>query len=126
MKRDDERIAFPEENVDGVSVYGYYLISRTWMHKWRNFVSQSGGRPGPVDNTELIETIEAKRKQLGYPSDELELNLNDKTDYYILSTGFFKFYYDLYDAKNILIIKYTTRSEAKELNGDVFKTADYP
>ena len=89
-------------------------------------MSEKGKLPGPVDNSYLIEQIEDKRKQLNYPNDETELLLNDKTDYYILSKGFFKYFYDLYDVKGIIVIKYLTRNENKNINGDVLKASDFP
>lgn len=96
------------------------------MHRWRNYVSSTGPRPGPIDNSEVKELIEKKRVQMGYPDNENDFMLNDKEDYYILSAGFFKYYYDIYDCKNIMIIKYTMKNETKEINGDFLNASAYP
>ena len=96
------------------------------MQKWRLYVSEKGDWPGPVDNTLLFEQIEEKRKEFGYPHDESTLLLNDKTDYYLLSKGFYKHFYDLYDVNCHLVIKYMTKNEIKNVNGDALSASDFP
>lgn len=66
------------------------------MGTWRNFVNGRGGPPGIIDNTTLVKRIKQARARLNHPETDDDLGLHDRTDFYILSVKFFKFFYDVY------------------------------
>lgn len=66
-----------------------------------------------------MQQIERLREEHNYPEDDGELGLKDKNNYYILSLGFFKFYYDNFDCDQLITIKYTKNFDEIEINADV-------
>jgi len=87
------------------------------MDQWRKFIA-GGPRPKIIDNKQLVAQIERLRKEHGYPTDDYELGLRDKNNYYILSQGFFKFYYDNFDCNQLIIVKYQKNFDEVEINED--------
>ena len=88
------------------------------MDAWRKFIA-GGPRPRQIANKQLMQQIERLRQEHNYPEDDGELGLKDKNNYYILSQGFFKFYYDNFDCDQLITIKYTKNFDEIEINADV-------
>ena len=63
------------------------------MSKWRNFANGVGPEPGILDNTTLIKKIKRNRGKYNNPESDSDIGLADKQDYYIISVGFFKFFF---------------------------------
>ena len=87
------------------------------MDQWRKFIA-GGPRPKIIDNKQLQAQIERLRVERGNPTDDYELGLRDKNNYYILSQGFFKFYYDNFDCNQLIIVKYQKNFDEVEINED--------
>ena len=68
------------------------------MTNWRAFVSDSNSsnEPGPIDNKELKNLIIEKRAVKNNPESDSKLGLSERVEYYILSVGFFNFFYDAF------------------------------
>lgn len=121
-KEDMTKVFYPEDDPKYES-YGFYLLNYAWMDDWRRFIS-GGSRPGPINNKPLMALIEQRRENYNFPDDESELGLKDKNHYYILSKGFFKFYYDNFDCDQIITIKYCKTFNEIEINPDVLIGSD--
>lgn len=121
--KDSEKIIF-QEDPSMSKIHGYFIISIEWMSEWRQFANNVGPEPGPVDNTALIKKIKRNRIKFNNPDSDGELGLADKQDYYIISVGFFKFFYDTYGCDTIVILKYTTLTEEVEINHDPLSSSN--
>ena len=115
--KDTEKIVF-QEDPQQLKTHGYFIISIDWMSKWRNFANGVGPEPGILDNSSLIKKIKRNRIKYNNPESDSDIDLADKQDYYIISVGFFKFFYDTFDCNTIVILKYTTVTEEVEINHD--------
>ena len=101
-----------------LKTHGYFIISIDWMSKWRNFANGVGPEPGILDNTSLIKKIKRNRIKYNNPESDSDIGLADKQDYYIISVGFFKFFYDTFGCDSIVVLKYTILTEEVEINHD--------
>lgn len=95
------------------------------MSQWRNFANHVGPEPGIIDNTNLIRKIKRNRIRYGNPESDSDIGLADKKDFYIISVGFFKFYYDTYGCDSIVILKYSILTEEVEINHDPLSTSTH-
>mgnify|MGYP000607138588 CR=1 FL=1 len=71
-----------------------------------------------------MKKIKRNRIKFNNPDSDGELGLADKQDYYIISVGFFKFFYDTYGCDTIVILKYTTLTEEVEINHDPLSSSN--
>lgn len=72
------------------------------MACWRTFLQGNDTVPGPIDNKALKHRIEKRRAHMDYPESDEELGFKDKEDFYILSVGFFRFFYDTFGCNQII------------------------
>lgn len=72
------------------------------MAAWRDFIQGKGREPGQIDNLQLRSKIVQRRIQKNNPESDKELGLQEKIDYYILSVGFFLFFYDAYGCNQLI------------------------
>mmetsp|Transcript_5179 Transcript_5179/g.7996 ORF Transcript_5179/g.7996 Transcript_5179/m.7996 type:complete len:84 (+) Transcript_5179:889-1140(+) len=81
------------------------------MQKWRNFVNDKPGSawPGPILNKSLKNDIKKARAKMNFPEDESELGMEEKKEYYSLTVNFFRFFFNLYDCDEIVIIKFKNK-----------------
>ena len=115
--KDNEKISFADDP-KMIRTHGYFIISVEWMSKWRNFANNIDTEPGILDNSLLIKKIKKNRIKYNNPESDGDIGLADKQDYYIISVGFFKFFYDTFGCDTIVILKYTTVTEEVEINPD--------
>lgn len=67
------------------------------MSDWKDWVQgESLNSPGCIKNRVIMDRIKQQRRKYGNPKSDEDLGLADKKDFYILSVGFFKFYYDTF------------------------------
>lgn len=121
--KDSQKIVFQEDPTT-TKIHAYYIISIEWMSEWRNFANNTGPPPGIIDNTALIKKIKRNRIKYNNPESDSDIGLADKIDYYIISVGFFKFFYDTYGCDSIVILKYTTLTEEFEINHDPLSSSN--
>ena len=88
------------------------------MTMWRDYINHSGPEPGEVDNVSLSRKIKRNRIKYNNPESDTDIGLADKVDFYIISVGFFKFFYDAFGCSSILVLKFTTKTEEVEINHD--------
>lgn len=102
-KHDDTTLKFDEG-------FGYYVVSFEWMKAWRNFIGKTRyDPPGMITNSYLKQKIQKQKSRYNYPEDDKELGLSDKSDYYMLSCKFWKFFFDLYGADQIIVMKFKNK-----------------
>jgi len=46
---------------------------------------------------------------MNFPEDESELGMEEKKEYYSLTVNFFRFFFNLYDCDEIVIIKFKNK-----------------
>ena len=55
------------------------------------------------------------------PESDADLQIDEKKEYYVLTAGFFKFFYNAYGCNQLIQLKYMTIRESVEINIDALE-----
>lgn len=93
--------------MDGSAVY--YVVDSLWVNKWKTFIKEGGPMPNEIDNTGLRNFIISWRQQkVTYNNTDNDIELVKQEDYYEFPYNLWKFFYDIYGCRPIIVIRYFT------------------
>ena len=95
------------EKPDGSVIF--YVISAKWIEMWKQFINKKQPMPNPIDNTDLKNFIQMRRKTLQYPECDEDLGVKKYEDYYEFDYRMWKFFFDLYGCNCPIQIKYFSK-----------------
>lgn len=100
--KDDDRLI----NIDGG--LAYFLISSSWIQKWRDFITYKGPVPGPIINSDLAHKIHAQRsieRNDWYKAHDNHVALQENHEAYTLSNDFWQMFVSRYSCDMVIQIR---------------------
>ena len=86
----------------------YYLVSKDWISKWRDFASNKGPHPGKVMNEPLALKIQAQRAHANgnrYQAHDNSVTVTDASDCFTLSRDFWMLFESRYHCDVVIQIR---------------------
>ena len=93
-------------NIDGGLTY--FLISATWIQKWRDFITLKGPVPGPIENRDIAEKIYMQRaieKVDWYKVHDNHVAMKENEEAYTLSHDFWQMFNSRYSCDMVVQIR---------------------